>query len=92
MTINLKSKHKRLRFLDVTIHLVPFKSRHMDLMEKFKSLIQDTIIKISGEMHPTELNSVSGKIILETRIKKSINQKVGFPLVKNILFTHFVIQ
>ena len=92
LVINLKSPATKLRYLDVTIHLVPFKADRLELIEKHKAFIQDSIIKIVGDMTPVELNSIAGKIILEDRIKKSINKSLGFSLIKKLFFTQFIIQ
>jgi flagellar FliL protein len=93
MTINLKSKRRgRLRFIDVEIHLVPFKDGESDKIENKKPMIRDSIIDIIGHMNPSELNSVSGKLILESRIKKRTNEIIGKKIIKGVLFSHFVVQ
>jgi flagellar FliL protein len=92
LIINLPSKHSRLRFLDVEIHLVPFKGDDVQQFADKKVLINDTIINIASAMEGDELGTVSGKILLEERLKKGINQIFKRPLVKEILFTKFIIQ
>ncbi len=92
IVINLKSPPERLRYLDVTAQLVPFKAETIPIMEKNMAFIKDTFIKIAGEMTPEELNSISGKILLEDRIKRTINSTIKINLVKKIFFTDFVIQ
>ncbi len=93
MTINLKSQRRgRLRFLDIEMHLVPFKDGESDKIEGHKPQIRDSIIDVIGHMNPNDLNSVSGKLILESRIKKRINSIIGSKIVKGVLFSHFVVQ
>jgi len=92
MIINLNSAGSRLRFLDVEIHLVPFKSQSVERFEAQKAIIKDAIIDISSNMEPDELNSVAGKILLEERMRRRINDFYGKPLVKEIYFSRFVVQ
>lgn len=90
--VNLPSRNKRLRFLDVEVHLVPFKPEYHEMLESTLPPIRDAIIDIAGKMEPEELNSVSGKILLENRIKKRINQILHKKVVKDIYFSRFVVQ
>ncbi len=92
LTINLKSRTKRLRFLDVVIHLVPFKNSTNQLFEDNQAVINDSIITIAGAMNPDELNSVAGKILLEDRIKRQINKKFNKPVLKEVFYSKFVVQ
>lgn len=92
LTINLQSRTRRLRFLDVEIHLVPFKSKYNDLLDQNKSTISDSIINLAGEMEPEELNSISGKLLLEHRIKETINANLGGDVIKEVLFSKFIVQ
>ncbi|MBL7665867.1 MAG: flagellar basal body-associated FliL family protein [Bacteriovoracaceae bacterium] len=92
MVINLYSRSTRLRFLDIQINVLPFNGSQAELILQKESIIADTVITIAGDMEPDELNSVSGKIILEDRIKKQVNSMVGEPLMKKIYFSKFVIQ
>lgn len=92
MTINLNSQGSRLRFLDVEIHFVPFKSEYIENLESKKVFIQDAIIDISSNMAPEELNTVAGKILLEERIRRRINDFFRKSIVKEIFFSKFVVQ
>ncbi len=92
LIINLNSRKTRLRFLSVEAQLVPFNHDSDDRFETYRSMINDAIINIAGHMTAEELNSISGKILLEERIKKSVNSIVKAQLVKGVLFTKFVIQ
>ncbi|HLE11780.1 MAG TPA: flagellar basal body-associated FliL family protein [Bacteriovoracaceae bacterium] len=92
LVINLNSPPERLRYLDLTAQLVPFKVETIPIIEKNAAFIRDTIIKTAGAMAPDELNTISGKILLEDRIKRTVNNKLQINLIKKILFTDFVIQ
>ena len=92
MIINLPSHTKRLRFLDLEAHLVPFKPEYHDILESSRPPIRDAVIDIASKMEPDELNSISGKILLENRIKKRINQILSKKVIKDIYFSKFVIQ
>lgn len=92
MIINLNNAGSRLRFLDVEMHLVPFKERYNDIFEQSKPIISDSIIDIASNMKPEELNSIAGKILLEDRIKKRLNRYYEKDYVKGIFFSRFVVQ
>ena len=92
MIINLKSRQSRLRFLDVELHLRPFKSEYTENFDKNKAFIHDSIIDIAGHMDPAELNSLHGKVLLEHRIKTRLNSYFGKSMVKDIFFSKFVVQ
>lgn len=92
LIINLPSRSSRLRFLDMQVYLVPFESSATEYFDKHKAAIQDLIIEIASAMEPGELGTISGKILLESRMKKSINMLFPKPLIKSIQFTDFVIQ
>lgn len=93
--INLAGRRGRLRFLDMKISLVPFKKQQRDANDKVeekRAEISDIIIDISSRMSPGELNTISGKILLENRLKVKMNEILGKKYIKKILFTRFVIQ
>lgn len=92
MIINLNNQGSRLRFLDVEIHFVPFKSDYVEKLESQKAFIQDAIIDISSNMAPDELNTVAGKVLLEERIRRRLNDFFGKSLIKEIYFSRFVVQ
>jgi flagellar FliL protein len=92
LIINLKSRKTRLRFLNLQAYIVPLYENTDDIFESKKAVINDSIIQITGRMEAHELNSISGKILLEDRIKKSINKITNKQLVKELLFTKFVVQ
>lgn len=92
LIINLNSQGSRLRFLDVEIHLVPYKSDALETFDSQKAFIVDAIIDISSNMSPEELNTVAGKVLLEERIRRRLNDFFGKSLVKEIFFSRFVVQ
>lgn len=92
LTINLPSRSSRLRFLDMQAYLVPFNSEATEAFDKNKAAIQDIVISITSAMDAEELGTVSGKILLEARIKKQVNAIFPKPFVKTVQFTDFVIQ
>ncbi|MCJ8277478.1 MAG: flagellar basal body-associated FliL family protein [Bdellovibrionales bacterium] len=93
LIINLpSSKTSRLRFLSIKTHIKPFKSEYLDILEKEKAYIHDIVIDIVSGMKPDELNSLYGKILLDGRIKKTINKRFNKPIVEAIFFSKFTIQ
>jgi len=92
LIINLPSRSSRLRFLDIQAYLIPFSSEATESFDKYKANIQDIVIEIASAMEPEELGTISGKILLESRMKKQINALYAKPLVKSVKFTDFVIQ
>jgi len=92
LTVNLTSKTRRLRFLDVQIHLVVFKKTDISKLEEIKPIINDIIIDVAAGMEPDELNSIAGKLIFENRVKKNINTHFKKSVVKELFYTKFVVQ
>ena len=90
--INLPSRTKKLRFLDISAHIVPFSDRDLKVLEEQEYIIRDSIIEIAGKMYPRELNSISGKLILEDRIVKRINDIYKQDIIKELYFSRFLIQ
>lgn len=92
-TVNLHSQTNRLRFLEVEMNLVPFSNAQLPQIKDAETLIKDSLIQIAAEMEPDDVGSVTGKILLENRLKKAVNDRIGGqPLIKQILFSKFVIQ
>lgn len=92
MVVNLYSRERRLRFLNLTMNLDVFEEGQQERVDNMKPLIVDALIDITGNMRPDELNSVTGKITLEARLKNKINSIVNEKLVKKIYFSKFIIQ
>lgn len=92
IVVNLYSRETRLRFLDTQLNLVLFNEKDREFVMMLKPRIFDHLIDIAGNMKPEELNSITGRILLETRIKKRVNEFAQKPLIKKILFSKFIIQ
>ena len=96
MTISLVPKNEaansRMKWLEVEMHLTLFESKDLDMLKANLPLLQDRIIDIASKMGSDELNSLTGKILLEDRLKKEINKALKKPVVKNIFFASFIVQ
>lgn len=92
LTINLYSRKTRLRFLDIELNILPFAEKDKELIKEMEPYIADSVIIIAGDMTPEDLNSVSGKILLENKIRYQTNQMLKRSVVKEIFFSRFVIQ
>jgi flagellar FliL protein len=92
LIINLPGRSRRLRFLEITIHFVPFKDKDVGTLEDKKHILQNSIIEIAGQMTPDKLNSVTGKLLLEERIKTGCNKELGRDVIKEMFFSRFVVQ
>ena len=90
--VNLPSRSKKLRFLEVTTEIVPFNDDQVAEIEKNKHVVRDAFLDIAGEMSPEELNSLTGKILLENRIKTRLNKEMGTKIIQELYFTKFVVQ
>lgn len=85
-------KVQRMRYLEIEVHLVLFESEDKELLKNNLPIVQDRIMEISSKMGPEELSTLSGKILLENRIKTEINQKLNKPVVKTIYFSRYIVQ
>jgi flagellar FliL protein len=96
MTISLipvnGSLNSRMKYLELEMHLVLFETSDVEVMKVNLPIVQDRIIDIAAKMGPEELNSLSGKILLEDRLKREINKAMKRPVVKNIYFASFIVQ
>ena len=92
IVVNLYSREARLRFLNTKMNLVLFEEKDRELAIIMKTHIFDTLIDIAGNMKPKELNSITGRILLESRVKDKVNELAKRPVIKKILFSKFIIQ
>lgn len=92
IVVNLYSREARLRFLDTQMNIELYEERDRETVMLLKPHIFDTLIDVAGNMSPNELNSVTGKILLETRVKNRVNDMVPNPVIRKILFSKFIIQ
>ena len=87
-----ESANSRMKWLEVEMHMTVFEAADAELMKVNLPLVQDRIIDISSKMGADELNSLTGKILLEDRLKKAINTALNKTVVKNIFFASFIVQ
>ncbi len=92
IVVNLYSRESRLRFLNTQMNLILFEEKDRETVLALKPHIFDALIDIAGNMKPKEVNSVTGRILLETRVKTRINSLVKRPIIKKILFSKFIVQ
>lgn len=96
LTVSLVPKdpnaNQRMRYLEVELSLVLFKPEDAGIIKTYLMVVQDKIITISSKMGAEELNSLTGKLLLEDRLKKEINKTLGKPVVKSIFFSRYIVQ
>ncbi len=95
--VNLYSKESRLRYLDLEMSVLTFIPEQKEIVKSNEHVFKDVVIEIASQLGPEELDTVTGKLLLENRIKKQVNerlQKLGAigPVVKQIYFSGFVVQ
>lgn len=90
--LNLPSRHTRLRYLEIQVNLETFHPEQKEFLTAKEYVIYDALIKIAGAMDPTDLNSVTGKILLEGRLKNYLNENFKDDVIKKIYFSKFVVQ
>ncbi len=90
--VNLHSRTTRLRYLDLEMNILTFTEDQKEIIKNSEHLFKDVVIEIASQLDPDDLDSVTGKILLENRIKKQVNAKLGQPVVKQIYFSGFVVQ
>ncbi len=91
--VNLHSRSTRLRYLDIEMNVLTFHEDQANIIKASEHIFKDVVIEIASRLEPDELDSVTGKILLENKIKKAVNAKLGEPpVVKQIYFSTFVVQ
>ena len=90
--VNLHSRSTRLRYLDLEMSVLTFHEDQKELIKASEYIFKDVLIEIASHLDPEDLDSVTGKILLENKIKKQVNAKLGQPVVKQIYFSGFVVQ
>lgn len=86
------NKNQRMRYAELEVHLVLFKPEDAGVIKTYLAVVQDKIITVASKMGADDLNSLTGKIILENRLKKEINKALDKPVVKNIFFARYIVQ
>lgn len=90
--VNLHSSPSRLRYLDLEMNVLTFHADQKEVVKNAEHLIKDVVIQIAAKMEPSDLDSMTGKMTFESRVKKMVNERLGQPVVKQIYFSTFVIQ
>ncbi len=91
--VNLHSRSSRLRYLDLEMNILTFEEEQKQIIKANEHIFKDVVIEIAAHLEPDDLDSVTGKILLENKIKKQVNTKLGDPpVVKQIFFSGFVVQ
>ncbi len=91
--VNLHSRSSRLRYLDIEMNVLTFTDDQKELVKANEHIFKDSVIEIASHLDPDDLDSVTGKILLENKIKKRVNEKLGEPpVIKQIYFSGFVVQ
>jgi flagellar protein FliL len=91
--VNLHSRSSRLRYLDLEMNILTFEEEQKQIIKGNEHIFKDVVIEIAAQLEPDDLDSVTGKILLENKIKKQVNAKLGDPpVVKQIFFSGFVVQ
>jgi flagellar FliL protein len=95
-TISLVPKNPtlatRLRWIEIEVQLALFSEADSAYVKAYQPIVIDRIIEISSKMGPEELGTLSGKMILEDRLKREINKALNKIVVKSIFFPRYVIQ
>lgn len=90
--VNLHSRGSRLRYLDLEMNILTFHADQKEIIKSNEHVFKDVVIEIASHLEPDDLDTVTGKILLENKIKKQVNEKLGLPVVKQIYFSGFVVQ
>jgi len=91
--VNLHSRNTRLRYLDIEMNVLTFTEEQKEIVKASEYIFKDVVVEIASHLDPDDLDSVTGKILLENKIKKKVNEKLGEPpVIKQIYFSGFVVQ
>ncbi len=92
MVLNLLPDNDRLRFLEVEMNIEPTEERYIKVLENQKIYLLDIIVTNAGKLKAEEINSISGKILFENRIKTKINEELQAQVIKKIYFLKFIVE
>ena len=90
--VNLHSRATRLRYLDLEMNVLTFSEEQKQIVRSNEHIFKDAVVEIASRLSPEDLDTVTGKILLENKIKTRVNQKFGQPVVRQIFFSGFVVQ
>ena len=92
IVINLPSNTSRLRFLELEMSLETIKPSQMDKLKDMETIIKDAAISVGGAMTPDELNSLSGKVMFEEKLKEKIRVATSRNIISRIFYRRFIVQ
>ena len=92
IVVNLSSRKTRLHFVEIEPHIQGFNAEDETIVRGAKHIVHDSIIDLASNLTPKELNSLTGRILLESKTREMINQRIGKKVVKKIFFSKFVVQ
>lgn len=90
--VNLSSHPSKLRFISLEMNILPFFEDQKKIISSNEYLIKDVVIELASHLKVEDVETVTGKMLFESRIKKQVNTKLGQPVIKQIFFSGFVIQ
>lgn len=90
--VNLYHVGARLRYLSTELSIVPFKESDKEILKSHEYVIKNALIEVAAHMTPDEVSTLTGKLLLESRIKKYVNESLGTPIIKKIYFGKFTVQ
>ena len=78
------------RLVQVGMQLEVKDDKGRNLIAEQRQLVNVAITESFNEIQPDEIYSVEGKLRLQTLIRQKINQMLGKRVVKDVLFSNFV--
>jgi flagellar protein FliL len=90
--VNLHSTGTRLRYLDIEMNILTFHEDQKAIVKANEHIFKDVVVEVASHLSPDDLDTVTGKILIENKIKKQVNAKLGQPVIKQIYFSGFVAQ
>lgn len=82
----------RLRYLDMQMNFQLFNDKLEEELVQKKAIIYDKIIQIASTYSADEINSITGKMFFEEKVRTAIREIVGRPVIKSIYFTTFTVK
>lgn len=99
IVVNLHSRSTRLRYLDVEMNVLTFHEDQKEIIKGNEHIFKDLVVDVASFLEPEELDTVTGKILFEKKLKDKVNAKLrqidpslDQPVVKQIFFSGFVVQ
>lgn len=93
---NLSSTGNKLNYIKAQVVIVLLDSRDIPLLEEHEALIKNAIVTTLGSATYAEASQDSGRTKLIESCKKSVteitDQVIGRRIVKNVMFTSYLVQ